>query len=64
MEQDHRFIRKRVHSMSRFKSYGTAISVLSDVEVIYMMEKGEFHPQVKSSQTEVGFIHKLFGIAS
>ncbi|HES8074063.1 TPA: IS6 family transposase, partial [Streptococcus pyogenes] len=51
MEQDHRFIRKRVHSMSRFKSYGTAISVLSDVEVIYMMEKGEFHPQVKSSQT-------------
>ncbi|PHE99976.1 IS6 family transposase, partial [Bacillus pseudomycoides] len=37
---------------------------LSGVETIHMMKKGQLHPQVKSAQNEVRFIHKLFGIAS
>ncbi|WP_237072104.1 IS6 family transposase [Priestia flexa] len=64
VEQDHRFIKKRVRSMLGFKSYETATSILSGVEAMHMMKKGQLHPQVKSAQNEVRFIHKLFGIAS
>ncbi len=64
VEQDHRFIKKRVRSMLGFKSYETATSILSGVEAMHMMKKGQLHLQVKSAQNEVRFIHKLFGIAS
>ncbi|EEM08017.1 Transposase [Bacillus pseudomycoides] len=64
VEQDHRFIKKRVRSMLGFKSYETAISILSGVEAMHMLKKGQLHPQVKFAQNEVRFIHKLFGITS
>ncbi|MBC6976052.1 IS6 family transposase [Bacillus sp. Xin] len=64
VEQDHRFIKKRVRSMLGFKSYETATSILSGVEAMDMLKKGQLHPQVKSAQNEVRFTHKLFGIAS
>ncbi|KZE06722.1 Mobile element protein [Bacillus mycoides] len=64
VEQDHRFIKKRARSMLGFKSYKTAISILSGVETMHMMKKGQLHLQVKSAQNEVRFIRKLFGIAS
>ncbi|WJE55785.1 IS6 family transposase (plasmid) [Bacillus cereus] len=64
VEQDHRFIKKRVRSMLGFKSYETATSILSGVEAMHMMKKRQLNLQVKSAQNEVGFIHKLFGIAS
>ncbi|PFX36760.1 IS6 family transposase, partial [Bacillus pseudomycoides] len=64
VEQDHRFIKKRIRSMLGFKSYETATSILSGVEAMHMMKKGQLSLQVKSAQNEVGFIHKLFGIAS
>ncbi|CAI8821268.1 transposase [Bacillus pseudomycoides] len=64
VEQDHRFIKKRVRSMLGFKSCETATSILSGVEAMHMMKKGQLNLQVKSAQNEVGFIHKLFGIAS
>ncbi len=41
VEQDHRFIKRRVRSMLGFKSFKTAISILSDVEAIHMMKKGQ-----------------------
>ncbi|MDF2084804.1 IS6 family transposase [Bacillus pseudomycoides] len=64
VEQDHRFIKKRVRSMLGFKSYETATSILSGVEAMHMMKKRQLNLQVKSAQNEIGFIHKLFGIAS
>ncbi len=41
VEQDHRFIKRRVRSMLGFKSFKTAISILSGVEAIHMMKKGQ-----------------------
>jgi transposase-like protein len=64
VEQDHRFIKKRVRSMLGFKSYETATSILNGVEAMYMIKKGQLHPQGKSIQNEIEFIHKLFGIAA
>ncbi|MBZ5752933.1 IS6 family transposase [Metabacillus rhizolycopersici] len=64
VEQDHRFVKKRVRSMLGFKSYETATSILSGVEAMHMMKKGQLHQRVQSVQNEVKFIHKLFEIAS
>ena len=64
VEQDYRFIKKRVRSMLGFKSYETVTSILSGVKAIHMMKKRQLCLQVKSAQNEVVFIHKLFGIAS
>ncbi|MBY0600454.1 IS6 family transposase [Bacillus bingmayongensis] len=64
VEQDHRFIKKRVRSMLGFKSYETATSILSGIEAMHMVKKGQLHQRVKSVQNEVKFIHKLFGVAS
>lgn len=44
VKQDYRFIKKRVRSMLGFKSYETATSILSGVEVMNMLKKGQLHP--------------------
>ncbi|MGE7635582.1 IS6 family transposase [Bacillus paramycoides] len=64
VEQDHRFIKKRVRSMLGFKSFKIATFILSGVEAMYMVKKRQLHQQVESTQNEVKFIHKLFGFAS
>ena len=63
VEQDHRFIKKRVRSMLGLKSLRTATLILSGIEAMHMMKKGQLHHRVKSVQNEVEFIHKLFGLA-
>jgi len=42
VEQDHRFIKKRVRSMLGFKSYETSTFILSGVEAMHMMKKDNF----------------------
>lgn len=63
VEQDHRFIKRRVRSMLGFKSLRTATLILSGIEAMHMMKKGQLHQRVNSVQNEVEFIHKLFGLA-
>jgi transposase, IS6 family len=64
VEQDHRFIKKRVHSMLGLKSFRTATYILSGIEVMHMLKKKQVHQQVKSVQNQREFIHDLLGIAS
>ncbi|PEE34294.1 DDE-type integrase/transposase/recombinase, partial [Bacillus pseudomycoides] len=64
VEQDHRFIKRRVRSMLGLKSFKTAISILSGVEAMHMMKKGQLVLPDKSVQNRKEFIHKLFGLAS
>ncbi|HDR3890713.1 TPA: DDE-type integrase/transposase/recombinase, partial [Bacillus cereus] len=64
VEQDHRFIKRRVRSMLGFKSFKTAISILSGVEAMHMMKKGQLVLLDKSVQNQKEFIHTLFGLAS
>lgn len=42
VEQDHRFIKKRVRSMLGFKTYETATSIVRGIEAMHMMKKGKF----------------------
>ncbi|EJQ39851.1 transposase [Bacillus wiedmannii] len=39
VEQDHRFIKKRIRSMLGFKPYKTSASILSGVEAMHMVKK-------------------------
>jgi IS6 family transposase len=41
VEQDHRFIKKRVRSMLGLKSFRTAKSILSGIEAMYTIKKGQ-----------------------
>ena len=64
VEQDHRFIRKRVRTMLGFKSFRTATSIISGLEAMHIIKKGQLVLRDKSVQNQVRFIHQLFGIAA
>ncbi|MFL0405458.1 IS6 family transposase [Bacillus cereus] len=62
VEQDHRFIKKRVRSMLGFKSFKTAISILGGVEAMHMIKKGQIDLQNQSVQNQKEFVHRVFGL--
>jgi transposase-like protein len=64
VEQDHRFIKKRVRSMLGFKSFDTATSILSGVEAMHMIKKEQIDLRDQSVQNQKEFIDQLFGIAA
>ncbi len=64
VEQDHRFIKKRVRLMLGLKLFYTATYILSSIEAMHMIKKKQVHQGVKSTQNRKEFIDKLFGIVS
>ncbi|MED1014310.1 IS6 family transposase [Bacillus mycoides] len=64
VEQDHRFIKKCVHSMLGFKSFKTTIFILSGIEAMHMMKKGQIDLQNQSVQNQKEFIHQLLGLVA
>jgi transposase-like protein len=64
VEQDHRFIKKRVRSMLGLRSFRTATYILSGIEIMHMLKKKQVYQEVKSTQGRKEFIHQLFGLAS
>jgi len=64
VEQDHRFIKKRLSTMLGLKLFRTAKAIISGIEVIHMIKKKQVYQEVKSVPNQVRFIHQLFGIAS
>ena len=64
VEQDHRFIKKRVRSMLGLKSFRTATFIISGIETMHIVKKGQLVLRDKSVQNQVRFIHQLFGIAA
>ncbi|RAS75599.1 IS6 family transposase [Priestia endophytica] len=64
VEQDHRFIKKRVRSMLGFKSFDTATSILAGVEAMHMIKKEQIDLRDQSVQNQKEFIDQLFGIAA
>ena len=64
VEQDHRFIKKRVRSMLGLKTFRTAKQIICDVEMMHMLKKGQLQQGVKSVKNEIAFIHRLFGVVS
>ena len=51
VEQDHRFIKRRIRSMLGFKSFQTAVSILSGIEAMHMIKKEQIDLQNQSLST-------------
>ncbi len=64
VEQDHRFIKKRVLPMLGFKSFDTATSILSGVEAMHMIQKEQIDLRDQSVRNQKEFIHQLFGLTA
>ena len=64
MEQDHRFIKRRVLPMLGFKSFDTATSILSGVEALHMIKKEQIDLRDQSVQNQKEFIHQLFRLTA
>ncbi|MED0993354.1 IS6 family transposase [Bacillus nitratireducens] len=64
VEQDHRFIKKRIRSMLGFKSFRTATSILAGVEAMHMMKKEQIDLRDQSVQNQKEFIHQIFGLTA
>ncbi len=50
IEQDHRFIKRRIRLMLGFKSLVSAASVLAGIELANMIRKGQFAPGLRPFQ--------------
>lgn len=64
VEQDHHFIKNRIRSMLRLKSFDTAISILSGVEAMHMIKKEQINLRNQSIQNQKEFVHQLFGLVA
>lgn len=50
IDQDHRFIKKRIRNMRGLKSYKTARKMIDGIEAMYMIKKGQTSQGAKSAQ--------------
>jgi transposase-like protein len=64
VEQDHRFIKRKIKPGLRFFSYPTAWRTIRGYEAMHMIRKGQIQGAEKGSiQTQNQFIAGLFGLA-
>ncbi|MBG9585145.1 transposase [Bacillus thuringiensis] len=64
IEQDHRFIKKRIRNMLGLKSYQTARKMIDGIETMYMIKKGQTYQGARSVQKQNIFINQLFGLTA
>ena len=65
IEQDHRFIKKRVRACMGYRSFDTAERTLQGVEVMNMIRKGQVKRLDRSdAMGQAKFVESLFGIAA
>lgn len=65
IEQDHRFIKKRIAASLWFRSVSGAISTIAGYESMHMISKGQVRWLEKGDITgQVQFVHQIFGIAA
>jgi transposase-like protein len=65
IEQDHRFIKKKVRASQCFKRFHTAERTLEGIEAMHMMRKGQVKRLAESdAQGQATFVASLFGIAA
>ena len=65
VEQDHRFIKKRIAASLWFRSVKGALNTIAGYESMHMIRKGQVKWLAKGDITaQVRFIHEIFGIAA
>jgi transposase-like protein len=61
VEQDHRFIKKRIRPMLGLKSFRTAKRIIAGIDAMHMIKKGQTLKGEKSIRSQVNLVHQLFG---
>jgi transposase-like protein len=65
LEQDHRFVKKRIAANLWFRSIDGALNTIDGYEAMHMIRKGQVRWLAKGDVIgQVGFINRLFGIAA
>ncbi len=65
IEQDHRFVKKKVRASQCFKSFHTAERMLEGIEAVNMMRKGQVKKLAGSdARGQAKFVESLFWIAA
>jgi transposase, IS6 family len=65
IEQDHRFIKKKVRASQCFKSFYTAERTLEGIEAVNMMRKGQVKRLAgNDAQGQAKFVQSLFGVVA
>ncbi|MED3140374.1 DDE-type integrase/transposase/recombinase, partial [Bacillus thuringiensis] len=64
IEQDHRFIKKRIRNMLGLKSMQTAVKMIAGIEAMHMVKKGQTLQGEKSVQRQIYLINKLFDLTA
>ena len=65
VEQDHRFIKKRIAASLGFRSIAGALNTIDGYEAMHMIRKGQVRWLPKGDVVgQRAFIHFLFGIAA
>jgi transposase-like protein len=65
IEQDHRFVKKRVRASQCFKTFGTAQRTLDGIEAVNMLRKGQVKRlSGKDAMSQARFVRSLFQVAA
>jgi len=65
IEQDHRFIKKKVRASQCFKKFYTAERTIEGIEAINMLRKGQVKRLAgNDARGQATFVESLFGIAA
>ncbi|MGH1232811.1 IS6 family transposase [Bacillus toyonensis] len=64
IEQDHRFIKKRIRNMLGLKSLQTATKMIAGLEAMHMIKKGQTLQGEKSVQRQIYLINELFDLTA
>ncbi|ANS51826.1 transposase [Bacillus thuringiensis] len=64
IEQDYRFIKKRIRNMLGLKSLQTATKMIAGIEAMHMIKKGQTLQGEKSVQKQMYLINEIFGLTA
>ncbi|MBP2628247.1 MAG: family transposase [Firmicutes bacterium] len=63
IEQDHRFIKRKIKPMLGFDNFKTIVKTICGIESMHMIRKGQVE-EIQCVRSEVEFINKIMGIAA
>ncbi len=61
IEQDHRFVKRKINPMLGFQSYESAVKTICGIEIMHMIRKGQVEG-IQCVFSEVGVINELLGV--
>ncbi|ANS52211.1 hypothetical protein BT246_69200 (plasmid) [Bacillus thuringiensis] len=64
IEQDYRFIKKRIRNMLELKSFPTAIKMIAGIKAMHIIKKGQTFQGEKSVQKQIYLINELFDLTA